>query len=67
MKFTVHKKDLIATLTKIQGISSSRKSNLAITACILIKADADTITIKATDLETGFEGIFRPLLKLKER
>ncbi len=65
MKFTVHKKDLNATLTKIQGISSSKKSNLAITACIIIKAAADTITIKATDLETGFEGIFPAIVEIE--
>lgn len=64
MKFTVHKRDLVSTLTKIQGITSSRRSNLAITACILVKAESDSITIKATDLETGFEGIFPALVEI---
>lgn len=65
MKFTVHKKDLISTLTKVQGITSSKRSNLAISACILISAVSDSITIKATDLETGFEGIIPALVEIE--
>ncbi len=44
-------------MIKVQGITA-RKSNLAITSCILIKAVADSIIIRVTDLETGFEGVF---------
>lgn len=65
MKFTVHKKDLVSTLTKVQGITSSRKSNLAISACILIRAVSDSIIIKATDLETGFEGMIPALVEIE--
>lgn len=65
MKFTVHKRDLVSTLTKIQGITSSRRSNLAITACILVKAESDSITIKATDLETGFQGTFPAIVEIE--
>lgn len=65
MKFTVHKSDLVSTLTKIQGITSSKRSNLAITACILIRAESDSITIKATDLETAYFGLFPALVEIE--
>ena len=55
MKFTVQKKDVSDVLSKIQSLTG-RKSNLAITSNILIKATGSNITIAATDLETGFEG-----------
>ena len=55
MKFTVQKKDVTDVLSRIQGLTG-RKSNLAITSNILIKALGSHITIAATDLETGFEG-----------
>ena len=55
MKFTVQKKDVSDVLSRIQGLTG-RKSNLAITSNILIKAADSHITISATDLETGFKG-----------
>jgi DNA polymerase-3 subunit beta len=57
MKFTVKKKDILDVLSKIQGITG-RKSNLAITTNVLIKADGSALTLTATDLETGFEGTY---------
>ena len=57
MKFTVQKKDILDVLSKIQGLTG-RKSNLAVTSNILIKAAGSRITIAATDLETGFEGAY---------
>lgn len=57
MKFTVQKKDILDVLSKIQGIAG-RKSNLAITTNVLIKAGDKTLTLTVTDLETGFEGTY---------
>ena len=55
MKFTIRKSDITDILSKVQGITG-RKSNLAITANILIKSNDAGISFIATDLETGFEG-----------
>jgi DNA polymerase-3 subunit beta len=55
MKFTIRKSDITDILSKVQGITG-RKSNLAITANILIKTIDSGISFIATDLETGFEG-----------
>ncbi|MBW1698380.1 MAG: DNA polymerase III subunit beta [Deltaproteobacteria bacterium] len=57
MKFTVQKADILDVLSKIQGLTG-RKSNLAITSNVLIKAGGSKISITATDLETGFEGTY---------
>ena len=57
MKFTIKKTDTLNILSKVQGIAG-RKTNLAITTNILIEAVDNNIVIKATDLETGFEGLF---------
>ena len=57
MKFTIKKEDILDVLSKIQGLTS-RKSNLAITENILIKAADNGITLMATDLETGLEGTY---------
>ncbi|MBW2632740.1 MAG: DNA polymerase III subunit beta [Deltaproteobacteria bacterium] len=57
MKFTIQKGDILDVLSKIQGLTS-RKSNLAITENILIKASDAGITLMATDLETGLEGYY---------
>ncbi len=57
MDFTVKKDDIIDVLSKIQGITS-RKSNLAITENIIIKTVDSGISLSATDLETGFKGIY---------
>lgn len=64
MKFTVKKKDILDVLSKIQGIAG-RKSNLAITTNVLIKADDKTLTLTATDLETGFEGTYAAQVESK--
>lgn len=55
MKFTIRKSDITDILSKVQGITG-RKSNLAITANILVKTIDSGISFIATDLETGFEG-----------
>jgi len=55
MKFKIKKQDIVDILSKVQGLTG-RKSNLAITANILINATDYGITIVVTDLETGFEG-----------
>ena len=55
MNFKIKKQDIIDTLSKVQGLTG-RKSNLAITANILISTTDSGITIVVTDLETGFEG-----------
>jgi len=57
MKFKVKKKDIVDVLGKIQGITG-RKSNLSITENVLIQSSGSEIKIKATDLETGFEGFY---------
>ena len=57
MKFSIKKNDIINVLSKVQGLTG-RKTNLAITTNVLINATADRITLKATDLETGFEGSY---------
>ena len=55
MKFSINKNDIINVLSKVQGLTG-RKTNLAITTNVLINATSSGIVIKATDLETGFEG-----------
>lgn len=57
MKFTIRKSDITDILSKVQGITG-RKSNLAITANILVKTNETGISFIATDLETGFEGSY---------
>jgi DNA polymerase-3 subunit beta len=57
MKFTVRKTDILNVLSKVQGLTG-RKTNLAITTNVLIEALGAGIVIRATDLETGFEGFF---------
>ena len=55
MKFKIDKNEIINVLAGIQGLTG-RKSNLAITACVLIEAQGSQIKASATDLETGLEG-----------
>lgn len=62
MKFTIKKKDILDTLSKVQGLTG-RKSNLAITSNLLIKTADSGISISATDLETGFEGNFPAIVE----
>ena len=57
MKFKIKKNDILDVLSKIQGISG-RKSNLLITSHILLKTTEDGIQLIATDLETGFQGLY---------
>lgn len=62
MKFVINKNDISDALTRLQGIAG-RKSSLAITETVLIRADMDTVTISATDLETGFEGVYPAVIE----
>lgn len=62
MKITVHKNVILDVLSKIQGITG-RKSNLAITSCVLITAVADGVVFQVTDLETGFEGRYAAVVE----
>lgn len=57
MKFTINRNDVLSTLAKVQGLAG-RKTNLAVTTNILIEATGFHIIIRATDLETGYEGTF---------
>ena len=57
MNFTIKRNDILNTLAKVQGLAG-RKTNLAITTNILIEASGSNIIIRATDLETGYEGTF---------
>ena len=57
MKFIIRKDEILDVLSKVQGITG-RKSNLAITTNILISTNNYGITIIATDLETGYEGLY---------
>ncbi len=61
MKFTIKKEILVDVLSKIQGLTS-RKSNLAITANVLIKTSEKGLQLTATDLETGFEGYYSAIM-----
>ncbi|MCP3926534.1 MAG: DNA polymerase III subunit beta [Desulfobacterales bacterium] len=57
MKFIVNKNDIISVLSNIQGLTG-RKSSLAITSNVLIEAFDNKIKFSATDLETGYRGVF---------
>ena len=57
MKFTIQKGDILEVLSKIQGLTG-RKSNLAITANVLIQAARNGLTLMDTDMETGLEGTY---------
>ena len=62
MDFTIKKNIFLDVLTKVQGLTG-RKTNLAITTNVLIKAEGSQITVIATDLETGFEGHYPASIK----
>ena len=57
MKVTISKNDIIDVLSKLQGLAG-RRSSLAITECVLISTMDNHVVLKATDLETCFEGTF---------
>jgi len=57
MKLTINKHDILDVLAKVQGLTG-RKSNLAITENVLLKSGDEHITLTATDLESGFEGVY---------
>jgi DNA polymerase-3 subunit beta len=57
MKFTVKKSDVLNVLSQVQGLTG-RKTSLAITTNILIETTGSGITLRATDLETGYDGVF---------
>lgn len=62
MDFTIKKNILTDVLSKVQGLTG-RKTSLAITTNVLIKAEGSRITVIATDLETGFEGHYFASIK----
>ncbi len=57
MRFTVNKSDIREVLSKIQGLTG-RRTNLAITETVRLRAKEGEVILTATDLETGFEGIY---------
>ena len=57
MKLVINKFQIVNVLAKVQGLTG-RRSNLAITENILIRAVGDGIHLSVTDLETGFEGFY---------
>ncbi len=57
MRFTVNKSDIREVLSKIQGLTG-RRTSLAITETVRIRAKDGEVILTATDLETGFEGIY---------
>ena len=62
MDFTIKKNILANVLSKVQGLAG-RKTNLAITTNVLIKAEGSKISVIATDLETGFSGQYSASIK----
>ncbi len=57
MRFTIDKKQINEVLSSIQGITG-RKTSFAITENVLIRTGENNVTLSATDLETGFEGVY---------
>ncbi len=57
MRTTIQKNLLLDVLGKVQGITG-RRSNLAITTNVILTAVNDSLTLAATDLETGFSGTY---------
>jgi DNA polymerase III subunit beta len=62
MDFTIKKNIFLDVLSKVQGLTG-RKTNLAITTNVLIKAQGSHVIVMATDLETGFEGHYSASIK----
>lgn len=57
MKAILLKSSILPVLNRLQGITG-RKTNLAITTNVLIKARNGNVTVVATDIETSFTGIY---------
>jgi DNA polymerase III subunit beta len=57
MRVKIQKSHILPVLSKIQGLTG-RKTNLAITTSVLIRATESGVSFSATDLETGFEGYY---------
>lgn len=55
MKFSIERKLISEALSMVQGLTN-RKTTLAITSDVLIKAEGSHITVTANDLETVFQG-----------
>ena len=64
MKIKIKKEDFLDVLSKIQGITG-RKSNLAITTNVLLRATNYGIMLVVTDLETGFEGLYPATIEVE--
>lgn len=62
MKFTIQKSKIMDVLGRIQGIVG-RKTSMAITENVLIRTGDNHIILSATDLETGFEGIYPAMVE----
>ncbi|MFP4039088.1 MAG: DNA polymerase III subunit beta [Desulfosudaceae bacterium] len=57
MKCAIKKNDFIEMLANVQGITG-KKSTLAITENLLVTASDNKVTVCATDIEIGFQGIY---------
>lgn len=57
MRITIKKDDISEVLSRIQGLTG-KKTSLAITENVLVKTLENSVTLTATDLETGFEGVY---------
>ncbi|MEE4608963.1 MAG: DNA polymerase III subunit beta, partial [Desulfobacteraceae bacterium] len=57
MRVSIQKNLFLDVLGKIQGITG-RRSSLAITTNVILNAENDGLSLAATDLETGFCGVY---------
>ena len=57
MKFTVERDQIIREIQVAQEIISSR-SNMSILSNVLLQAQENTLTVRATDLKVSFETTF---------
>ncbi len=62
MKISIQKNDIIDLLGNVQGITG-KKTSLAITENLFIRSLEDSISISATDIETGVEGVYPAQIK----
>lgn len=56
MELTIAKRDLLKSLSRVQGIAD-RKSTLAILSNVLLSTEGATVRLSATDLYLGMSGI----------